>query len=913
MKLYQLIGSFVFVLFFSSCHKNWFSQNPLEGLAPELIEGILKEETGSEQFPNFVKEFIVSKFLRLTVDNQAETILKFKEGETSAYQIKIDLLNGFDSKYEILIFEPPFSDLIGSEWVYNSETNIGKLKWTPDKTYNQGEANIKLDFEIPIVLRKKSLHEKDTKSIIRKKLQVSVDKSYYEPEIIGLKTNYREYIKADDGLFYETYFTKTLNLNHHKKIFIEYVTSKESSPTDTGTSDASSQPSDTKNSTNTTMFLKKVEIDPKNILYKKNFATGIINEKEERVSTAKLFFYMKRPYYEFVENTKELDCLEAEDDNFCWAPLEDIENLSFEKQVYIKNYVVPKDLDPTKLYAKISSANACQVYDEYSFYGSIKDLAFQESFEASQGQSCHVPLKELFFKEVDKSNTMFISEVLSIYLDESLEEDKTILRPVDTTKWEQSFQEIPSSIKFQLSGFQAVDKIYLSYMNAPNIEFFVITVRDENYLDSSPKIKFKDIQGQMMHSFLPVEFKLVSDKKIKKSSIFDIRLSFKVEKNRENTDYNFEIYPQSGSMMGESLSFRVSVLPSLLKETEYYFNPDSDLVKEDSETEGKWVSSDITLETQVRRQYTFPKSFYSKLEFYTQDLDLNTFRDNITFDKEGKPVGNMCGQLQDSFFLSSQECFCEEENFDKDEEENIFMELTCHYSAQFQLKSTHLEEKYSGYIQYNYGIEGQEPKIPYYNNKEVKGRYASKNEKNYLIRESDVNHWERDESEEFDRLKTEEKDNEINSNTLIHLFFNLQPSVTCGNLPESDNKYCFIQYSLNETILVSRIVSRRLYDDFIKNFLGKHIKVDAKCVSNNGEYPCDCSNIRIINEKQISSLDGDLETSTKIAGKKIELECNLKKDTLMEYRLKTEHPHIYFFSEEEEGNKQTPKAEVSIN
>ena len=888
MKLYQMIWSVVIILFFSSCNKDWFNQEPLKGIPSDLKEGVL--ESGPKQFSNF-EDFIVSKMLRLRLSDQTGYTLRFKEGEESVYKIQLDLLDDFDSKYEILDFENPFSDLIGSEWVYDSKTQTGELKWTPARTFNRGEAYKKFDIQIYVKLRKRTHPLKNTIINVVKNLDFFVYKSIYNPEITAVRTKYNSYIKLDDGLFYKDTYINSLNLNHYSKIFIKNSIQKTSSYPAPGVEvkiliqDSIAKDPSSNSSVEVDNLL---EISPNHVLNQDIF--GITDERELEVPYS-ILYYIKRPFYELRESLNRSDCVSYEDEARCWVQLENIENLPINQEVYVKNYVAPKNLDIEKLYYKIDSAIECKAYDLLGYDYKIKDPIFRKSIEESQGQFCYLALNR-----VDAFKNQSVSEVHSIYLLEG-----KALKALDITKWEESYTKIPLFLKFQMSGHQPVQKINVSYMNQNNENTIFFKVKDENYFDSQPDLYFENIINKRIYSLLPLHFRFQSIAKLDVST-FEIELSFDVKNPQDYEEYYFQIAPNSGPITGESLSFEVSVLPSVLREMEYLYNPELDIVRKVDKINKKWIGTEINLETQLKRKYIFPESFYKNLNFENQILDIHSLKNQIIFN-ETTPSGELCDLEKNSSFLIDRSCYCSKENFYEDEEKNIYMESTCYYSASFQVLPSHLDNN-SAYIQHGYKIENQSlsfPSIDLTDNNKNSKRTVSIKESSYLISETESEKKEEDRDNALELIKNEIKKKEVKLKTFLHLFFNLQPSWDCKNSSELDKKKCKIKYSINDR----KIMSSSLNSSLIQPFLGEQIIADAKCfhadsreeniASNaiNKEYKCDCEALRFLNNR-------------------IELDCDFYSDTLLEIRLKTDHPHIYFFNKKDEGNKQTSIKSIYI-
>ena len=889
MNFYKLIWSVVVFLFLTSCHKNWFTQKPLDEVPTHLTEGVVK--TGSEQFANF-EDFIVSRMLRLTLNSQSDQVLRFQEGEERVYQIQLDFLAEFDSKYEILDLENPFSDLDGSQWIYNSKTKTGELRWTPDKTFNKGDMYKQFNISIPVKLRKKTQPLKNSTVTAVKKIDFFVYKSTYKPEITALRTKYNSYIKLDDGLFYETTGVKLLNLNHYKRFFTK-ITTVENESTAYSPDFYLSYPDELvargvggkglkEDSSSDSEIAKKEleEVNPNNILHKDIFKPVDENSVELPYS---ILFYVKRPYYELVESSTRLDCVSYQSEDKCWIQLTNIEELPITKQVYVKNYIVPKSLDIENLYYKVDSAIECKIYDKLGYIHKIKDDVFNKSFKESQEQFCYVPVKE-----TDVFQNSLISEERSIYL---LEGES--LKALDITKWEESYFKIPLFLKFQMSGHQPVKEFNILYMNAANNNSLKFEIKDENYFESHPNLYFENIMNQKLYSLLPVQFRLQSASKIDDST-FLVKLSFNVEEHQDYKEYSFQIVPKAETIKGDFLNFKVSVFPFLLEEKEYFFNPILGLTKTVYTANDKWDRTEINLETQLKRRYTFPQEFYSKLDVKTPITSSQSLKNQLLFDNPS-PSERLCRTLVDSSFLLNRDCSCSKDTFYEDEEKNIYMESTCSHSIKLQILPSHIEDNHSAYVQYEYDIKDQSLAIPSIdidlNHIESK-RVISIQEKKYLINETlnqDI------EKNQLESTKSEIKKDEVKLKTYIHLFLNLQPSWKCESTFESDTKSCTFSYNINKSIPSSSI------DNLIKSFLGEHVLIDTKCFSKddsvntfNKEYPCNCTAIDVTNSG-------------------FNLNCDFKSDALLELKLKTAHPHIYFFDKEEKGNKQTSLKRININ
>ena len=896
MKFYQMIWSVVIILVFSSCNKAWFNQEPLKEVPSNLKEGVL--ESGSKQFSNF-EDFIVSRMLRLRLVNQTGSVFRFKEGESDVYKIQLDLLNDFDSKYEILYLENPFSDLIGSEWVYDSETQTGELRWTPARTFNKGEVYKKFDIQIPIRLRKKAYPLKNTVINVVKNLEFFVYKNIYKPEITAVKTKYQSYIKLDDGRFYKDTYINSLNLNHYSKIFIKnFIKTNGSYPAPDGEVKTLIQnlvPPDS--SSNSSVEADNLlEISPKNVLHEKMFE---VTDKRKLKIPYSIISYIKRPYYELVKSLDRSDCVSYEDKDRCWIQLENIENLPINQDVYVKNYVVPKNLDIKKLYYKIDSSIECKVYSILGYRYSIKDSIFTKSFEESQGQFCYLALNKAdVFRNQTVSKVNFISEVNSIYLLE-----REAFKDLDITKWEKSYTKIPLFLKFQMSGHQPVQTINISYMNINNHNKLFFKIKDENHFNSWPYLYFKDIKAERIYSLLPFHFKFQSTTKID-ASTFEIEFSFDVEKHQDYKEYHFQIAPNSVSITGDALSLKASVLPSVLREMEYFYNPEVDIARKVDKINKKWVGTEINLETQIKRRYTFPKDFYQNSKLENQILDSYSLKDQIILD-EAIPSGGLCEQQKNSIFLVNRNCHCSNESFYEDKKKNIYMESICYYLAKFQILPSHIETNKSAYIQHDYKMEDQSLSFPsidlIYKNKDSK-KTVSINKKSYLVNKTEKTKKEEvDGDNSWELIKNEMTEEEIKVKTFLHFFFNLQPSWKCENSSESDKKNCKIKYNIND----AGIMSFSLSSDLLGPFFREQIIADTKCfhrdaveniASNafNKEYECDCKAINFLSNG-------------------IELDCDFDSDTLLEVQLKTDHPHIYFFNKENEGDKQTSVESVYIN
>ena len=831
MKFYQLVWTGLFILFFSACHKNLFNKNPLKDIPSELQQGVL--ETGPEQFSK-LDDFIVEKSLKINLNNKLDTHLKFQEGVEKVYHIQLDLVSGFDKNYEILYLENPFSDLIGSEWSYNPKTKTGELKWTPEKTFNKGDFYKILTVRFPVTLRKKSYSQKTSLLTIPKTLNVLIYKNFYPIEITAIRTWYNSYIKLEDNLFYEDTQIHSLNLNYYDSFFRK-IEGEERDPE-----------------------LPPEELNPQFIFKEPIFK--VVDKKGRPVPS--VFSYFRESYYELVNDLTNKECVAVKDKYSCWIPLSHPENIPFKKQVYIKNYMIPDHLDKTQLYYKISSAVECDIYNQ-----SIEDPIFKKSFKKSEGQWCYFPFSNL---DIDDINSKFVSDLNSVYLLK-----KEGFQELDVKEWEVFFQEIPLFIQVQMSGHLPVENINISYLSEQNrsVNKVFFTIKDENYLSFHPDLSFENLMEEQVYSLLPFQFSRLSFVKVD-PFLFEVEFSLEVEPHEEWMQYPLKVSPIVGFLKGPSVPIQVSVFPSILKEKEYYFEPSLDLKTEYWQKENQWAKTDMSLKTQVKSRYIFPKTVQDNLNLF--HLDLDYFKEVVS-SKEIKVLGHICNLDRKIDFLEERDCFCSNYSFYQDKEENIYMESTCHYSVKFQIRPSHVENNSSVYIQYNPRLQSDSLALP--NSEDRKGSFSI-TEKSYLISQNT------DPSEDF--IKKEITDTE----KIIHLFFNLKPSWKCEtSFSDLGKNTCNITYSFSKLMI-------SIYNDEMRDFLRSHISVETKCFRSDGtQFLCDCG---VINASDKNNL---------------EFQCGFSsKDVVsFQFRLKTEHPLMYFFNAgEEKENKKTPFEKITI-
>jgi len=864
MKRYQnllnsteLLASLLFFLvFLSSCQKAWFSQDPLSSLPSHLQEGVL--ETGSQHFSQF-DDFILNQMLKLRISNQKNSVLTFKEGEESVYEILFDLVNDFDSKYGILHFENPFSHLEGASWNYDPETQKGELRWTPAKAFNKGEIYKKIDILIPFSLRKRAYPSKNDVFNVIKNLDLFVYKNTsYKPDIVAVRTKYKSYIKLEDNKFYEDTFVTSLNLNYYDELFLDIASYPGNVQYDFSKSNTSEGEESVKH------FL--LPINPQYILKKDLF---VVFNKENVEIPQNILQYIQRSYYELVSSSGRSDCLSYQGEDFCFVSLVDPEKLSFDKEVYVKNYQVPNEIEVNKVYYKIDSPTECALYNRLSYFQGIKDSVFEKIFEDSDGQFCYIASNRF---GGFKNN--LVSDSRSLYL----LEDQT-LKPLDITEWEPSYEKLPLFLKFQMNGYQAVKKIKVSYTNQTNWNVIFFKIKDENHFESLPDVFFENIMRERVYSLLPVQFKFESGSKID-VFVSEVEFSFDVQKHNTYKEYSFQITPQSGSSRGDSLLFEVAVFPTVLRETEYLFSPHLDI--ENINEGGEWLRS-INLSTQIKRTHRFPVSFYRELSSHSL-VDIDWLKENLFFEETGFK-SNLCSSQTPFNFMSEKSCSCLPDRFYEDEEQNIYRESTCQYFANFKLLPSHLENKISGYVQHKYEMLDQEVTVLSFDasRKQKTERVLSIDKKSYIIHEEGG---EREEIENSD-------------SAILHLFFNLKPEWQCESVSGSQKKVCVIKYPIQErqnNILVNRKIKSFLEDNIIvesKCFTQEEASVETGSLTDREQFPCHCEKLNVLRDN-------------------IHLTCTFEGNASIELKLKSLSPHIYFFNTEE-GDRQTPSERLFIN
>ena len=883
MKLFQFILTAFSILILSSCQKAWFTQNPLEEIHPQLKEGTL--ETGSKNVSMF-EDFIVGEMLRVRIKNESDLVMNFVEGEKKSYEIKFDLLNDFKNKYEILILDSPFKKLPHSDWQYDSDSQTGELVWTPDKVFNKGAVYTTFSLDALFTLKKLASSNKGSQLTVKKTVQVFVHKNIFLPKIVKIETSHQSFIRLDDDNFYENHGIDTLNLDYYDQIFID----------------------------------KDTQVSAKDLL-----VYIFLFDKKSQSIPYYLSRYMQRPYYELIDNTAKAECAGLNDDeSLCWTVLKDRRNVSLDKDIYIREYLIPRTVDLKKLYYKVESFDVCGVYNSADSFTNIKDPIFKKAFEESNGELCYLSLAQ-----TAGSLNYSVSENSSIYELKNNDE----LKLINLFEWQSSFKKIQDHLKWQLSGYYPVESIEMLYVNLKHGSPIYFEIEDINHFSSVPEIYFENSLSQTVNSLKPFDIRLNLIKSID-FSLFKLSFMFFVPDQNSYKSYKFKVRPVNGLVKGDSIPIQISVFPSIVREIEYVFDSKKDVeTSKNFNQNGEWLQTSLSINRDINIRYVFSTDFYENLDSYNSELELDTLKRYVeTSNHLVKPVSSVCSNAGYPF-LKKSDCVCAEKKFYMNEEDgNIFLETTCNYTAVLNFNSSYINsqaEDVSGYFQYNYGFFDDKNRVFNFFDVKEKNKISQTTllvtDKYYVRDETQLSSKQ---SESKESYRTEMMRDSNNSENALHVFFNLKPKWVCETSSENKKRNCKFVYKLKENF--PRNISHELLSD-----IGLQVQTacfdinDQNNYTSKNQYNCECSelNFRRNSENYGSSgvnvemIEGPGLIRNTYSSKnhekssyQLEFDCvfDVDRKSALEFFLKTQNPSIYFLHKGEEGFKQTPLEKAYI-
>jgi len=864
----------------NSCNKDFFIRNPFINLPIDLKEGVVG--TGIEHYFKF-NPLVVRNTLRVRVQNEEDLVLNFEEGDLKSYNIKFDLLNDFENTYEILFLDNPFKKLKDSEWKYNPKTKIAELTWRPSETFNKGSPYVINPVNMNITLKKIKAFDTDSDLTVVRHFQVFVHKKIKAPEIVRLGTEYKNFIKLEDGKFYNNTGFENLDFSYHNEFVIMQTSAY--------------------NWLRTQGMKFGTKVLARDVLHPKiPFFSVNKEDKNKGISLPyNLMIYMQRPYYQLDTVSEDVNCIyfNEENKNLCWRSLQDIENVNFDRDVYVRNYVIPRDKEVANLYYKVESFELCKAYNNIYDEIKVNFPVFKKSLEESKGEFCYISLVS-----VNREMTV-IPENKVIY---ELKGEDFIL--VSKSHWQNSFEKIKTYVKMQMSGYYPLNEIDINIFQTrrefvPNLFF---EVEDKSYSSRNPQIYFENVLNHTVLSSLPFNIKFRSVEKVS-PFIFKLNFDFFPKVKGSYESYEFQVVPFLNGIYGETVNFFTNIFPHLIEETEYSFDIQKDNILANDLIQEN-LQKRMFIKAQVKKTYIFPESFYSHLDFYNSESKIDSLKKHLLLNKYRiNPISEICLN-EASFIFNKGTCFCSE-NIEfymttEEEDKNIYAQMQCDYENLLGFLPSHLE---SGYFQFEYGINNLDINLKVFDfkkSKQVNFFPLDFIKKEYLFQDSleDFDSEENPRTEIEDDLFSEENprteieddlfsegnprteiEDDLFSENIFHIFYNLTPQWKCENSLQNNKTICQFMY-----LIKGKLPNKLKIEDTLQ--------VDTKCSyeegKNNKDYECECGKVELLDFENI---------------KKIQFRCNfdLDRKSVLKYFLKTQIPSVYFLNKEIKDIKRTPE------
>ena len=873
-----------FVLFLSvmysilSC-----GQNPLERISNQIQKGILK--TGVH-YLSFFDNSLKNKLVAVNIIGQNDLLMEWTEGITDSYRIRVRLLEPLDSEYNFQLKSEIFSHLKGSSWTFDTETNTGILKWTPNSTFTGTDSAKKFSLPLHLEFKEKGSSSEEPVFVIKRDLRIIVHKSLDKPEIYKITTKYIEYEKLDDGNFYTKYGAKSLNLGYYDRIF----------------ADGNKIQTEIFNypflySEDTYVNLKS----QKKIGY--SFRKFIVKDQLDKEVPDHLLGFVKQPLYHLEKKRQtDEDCdldravsvNELINKNWCLAKLEDKKSVNFDNSIYVKQYQVPSDIAVDDLFYKVEFLHLCEEYHRIS-----SDYIIYKKTEWTDKALCYlqaVAVQGLPFK---------VEENTHLYLFKNDGEFEL----VDQSDWDSVFYQLPEHIKWQLGGYQPVDndtiKVHL-VRNRVNHVFdtnkIFIYVRDYNYF--KPSLVPDQNPKELLYWISPIDIDIEwISKPIEKEKEHHWKLGYDIklldhprDKSDRGTDdfrqFNIDLKPDSRSIYGSPVSFDFNILPVVTVNYFEQFNPDKDVTFSINTryVNGleEWLSSHLSISNKITLRYIFSSNFLTGIHNTIPLKNIPFYKDSHSGDREekvsdylniAKPRPGSNYGCSDAEIMSPFEGFCECSEFSEYEaDDQIYIESTCSYKVELELNSEDLKnsdgQMGSSYWHYDYSLNKEKLSL----------------DSNILYKKSSITSnvpIELEHEPFVPRYQPPSKVEDVYNG--IHLFFNLQPHLQCINASNTSDKKCTIQYTLDKKPpweILAKINKEEYF--FSETGLQAHSSCTTKKTSPSGEDACSCS------EKPFFSAVG------------IEIECLVPKNTKssISVYLQTNNPYIYFLNTDIKHSKQ---------
>ena len=845
-QLFFILGA----SFLVSC--SWFQKDPLKGLSPEFFDGVLS--AGSENFSPHFDEVLVRKFLKTEVIGQEDLLMTFQEGVEKSYKIQFRFLNDFDKNYEIVIDENPFSLFLkDSQWDYNSDLKIFVLSWKPHPGFNNGVLYKRFNVKFSIKLRKKTVPAKNHVFSVKRQFNVVVHKKSFLTSIKkvsvkeGINTFGKVYTRLDDGNFYRSDGINYLDLSYHDEIFVSNALFID---------DSSSQKSSILNYHD--IFSKHTLIYPFNVLM----------DKKENTISLDLIPFIQQPYYYLSD-----DCEEG----FC--PTEDRSSVPVATELYVKLYQNPLETEP--LYYKVEAPILCKKrYKETASH----IVYLKPDSEENYKEECYLALEKFRnslseLRETDEGNVYLLK-------DQNLEK-------LDLSNWPVAFRKIPSSIKWNLSGYKPIlnNAIPVQVQHTENIlqqKTLIFEIENKNkFYSDDIKLVLDKLPPDFLYWNFPVDWTL-KHSKVKSPELME--LSYRLfTKSEAYQSASLFVTPFFETIKGESAFIHLSVLPTVKSEQVYEWGEVVlEQIFKESLSKREWVESSLILNQKVQRSYIFSKDLYSNLplSFSSEVPKMEVLKDNLNLN----PI-----KAQLYHCLTEESCFCSDFSFYQNNDD-IYASAQCVYKSLFNFTN---EEKPS-YIQHNHSIGESYPLIGL-------KQWSALGDP---IKDQSISVIESSYTKESSSTKQIDPDS-VFAEGLFHIFFDLKPKVLCTR-EEAERLNCSIRY------LFETPIRKLLYHDKHKekNLLSQKA-LQMHCFEKNASNTataCDCQEGELNRVSEMGpgspSAPAELKATPRAS---LDFECSFEKgDVEIELFLKTEQTNVFLLNKKDRSLKQTPKHYITI-
>ena len=863
LKLYQLKFTFLLLsLIITSC--SWFSQDPLqEKVSKELQEGVL--QTGPENWTLF-DPVLVDQILKIEIKGQKDLSMNFKEGEERSYSIQFRFFNDFDQKYEILMDDNVFKNsLEGSKWSYQTDQLVGTLSWKPRHGFSHGRMYQSFNIPFSVKLKKKDFPDQNQILTIDRQVRVYVDKKVIATFIrkVSVKSdvNVQTYIQMDDKKFYRSDGLSHLDLSYYDDIFLSVL--KSNDMVSSGENEVISYQD---------LFSSKENM----MMYP---IVGLLDRQKSKINEAIIPFIQQSYYY---STDKKSEC---DGKSFCL--LEDRSSVLKDTSLYVKVYKKPETISPDQIYYKMESPFLCQVNYKKSADYIVNNLPDEK---ANYKEECYLALES--FR--DSLEELRESDESNIYL---LNNQK--LEKLKLSNWPVLFKKIPEFVKWNLGGHKPIKDnmipVQMQYNEGLFSKTLIFEIEDQNgYLQDVQLIRDRKLYQKPYWSF-PVSWSLVDVQLRSLDKIVELSYSL-VAKETTYQSQPIDLTAFSQTIAGDTVSIKLTLLPLVQIDETHQFDFEQDAVLDQSFKESlgqrEWIESSLKLNKQIDRTYIFPKDFYSHLPSYKVSSRLESFKNHI----------NLNSILAESDYCQTGEsCVCSDFSFYQKEksDDNIYAKSQCVYNTQVDFNRE--SEDRSVYVQQRHSLVTPLPIIGLKQTNAV-GR---------SIKDQTV-----EVSENFYRL-TKDSSREpfdpksIFSESLFHIFFDLQPEFICDSIKD-DIKNCTIRY-LFET--KERAISLPQWNDQETGLLSA-LNIQCLETSSSGTKKCNCQsgllNVDPTNkaDKKYSPYVGVVvsKTGTKPLQLFLDFKCafSAKKGSFsVEWFLETDHPNIFLLNKTNQNLKQT--------